>query len=99
MLVVLPFDNFTGDESIDYFLKGMHASLIGDLGKVSALKVIAPWTARAYKNSDLTLEEIAKELKQWNFRLVVNNGKDAGQEVFHIHVHLLAGRKFTWPPG
>ena len=33
------------------------------------------------------------------FRLVVNNGAGAGQEVFHIHLHILAGRSFTWPPG
>lgn len=33
------------------------------------------------------------------FRLTVNNGADAGQTVFHLHVHLLAGRDFTWPPG
>lgn len=33
------------------------------------------------------------------YRLIANCGKDAGQEVFHIHMHLLGGRKFTWPPG
>mmetsp|Transcript_44535 Transcript_44535/g.128740 ORF Transcript_44535/g.128740 Transcript_44535/m.128740 type:complete len:388 (+) Transcript_44535:108-1271(+) len=32
-------------------------------------------------------------------RIVVNDGKEAGQEVFHLHVHILGGRAFTWPPG
>lgn len=33
------------------------------------------------------------------FRLVVNNGADAGQSVFHLHLHVLGGRPLKWPPG
>ena len=33
------------------------------------------------------------------FRLVVNNGAGVGQSVFHLHLHVLGGRSFTWPPG
>jgi histidine triad (HIT) family protein len=33
------------------------------------------------------------------YRVVVNNGAGAGQSVFHLHLHVLAGRTFTWPPG
>lgn len=40
-----------------------------------------------------------KKLSEKGYRLVFNNGPQAGQMVFHIHLHLLGGRKFTWPPG
>ncbi len=33
------------------------------------------------------------------FRIVINNGPSAGQTVYHLHVHLLSGRHFAWPPG
>jgi histidine triad (HIT) family protein len=33
------------------------------------------------------------------YRTVINNGRGAGQTVFHLHVHLLGGRDFRWPPG
>ena len=44
--------------------------------------------------------KIAKKLNITNgYRLVMNNGEEAGQTVFHIHLHFLAGRKLNWPPG
>ncbi|MCF7923305.1 MAG: histidine triad nucleotide-binding protein [Candidatus Marinimicrobia bacterium] len=33
------------------------------------------------------------------YRLVMNNGENAGQTVFHLHLHVLGGRSMTWPPG
>lgn len=44
---------------------------------------------------------IAKQLGifESGFRLVLNSGADSGQEVPHIHIHLLGGRKLNWPPG
>lgn len=33
------------------------------------------------------------------YRTVINCNEDGGQTVFHLHLHLLAGRRFTWPPG
>jgi histidine triad (HIT) family protein len=48
----------------------------------------------------LAAGKIARELGVADaFRLVVNNGADAGQSVFHLHLHIIAGRKLTWPPG
>lgn len=43
--------------------------------------------------------QIAKEQGMDAFRVVVNNGETAGQSVWHLHLHLLSGRSFHWPPG
>ena len=43
--------------------------------------------------------KIALQQGYSEFRLVVNNGAAAGQAVFHLHLHILAGRNFNWPPG
>ena len=49
----------------------------------------------------LTATRLAQELKlsEDGYRLVFNCNRNAGQEVFHIHLHLLGGRVFIWPPG
>lgn len=48
----------------------------------------------------LTANRIARELGlDDGFRVVVNNGRAAGQTVFHLHLHILGGRRFSWPPG
>jgi histidine triad (HIT) family protein len=45
--------------------------------------------------------EVARELgiAESGFRFVTNVGPDAGQSVFHLHFHLLGGRRMGWPPG
>lgn len=48
----------------------------------------------------LVAQKLARKLTVGNgFRLVINNGPDGGESVPHLHVHFLAGRPLTWPPG
>ena len=42
---------------------------------------------------------VSEKVDASGYRLVINTGKHAGQSVFHLHVHLLAGRAMAWPPG
>jgi len=61
-LVVLPFGNYTGDDQLEYFVDGMHSSLIGGIGQLSGLRVLGETTANAYKKGDKSLPVIASEL-------------------------------------
>src|SRR5215468_4221838 len=48
----------------------------------------------------LVAAELARERKLLDgYRTVINTGAGAGQTVFHLHMHLLGGREFHWPPG
>lgn len=49
----------------------------------------------------LLAAEIARTegIAESGYRTVINTGADAGQTVFHVHLHLLGGREMDWPPG
>jgi histidine triad (HIT) family protein len=49
----------------------------------------------------LKAQEVARALgiSQTGFRIVINNGRNGGETVPHLHVHLLGGRALSWPPG
>lgn len=49
----------------------------------------------------LKARQIAEDqgMAQSGYRIVLNTQRDSGQEVFHIHLHLLGGRRMSWPPG
>ncbi|MGA1408726.1 MAG: histidine triad nucleotide-binding protein [Prochlorotrichaceae cyanobacterium] len=48
----------------------------------------------------LTVKRVADQLGLENgYRVVINNGEDGGQTVYHLHLHLLGGRSLQWPPG
>src|SRR6185369_8086695 len=61
-IVVLPFQNLSGDASQDYLVDGVTDALIGDLAQIGALRVISRTSAMHYKGTNKSLPEIAKEL-------------------------------------
>jgi TolB-like protein len=61
-ILVLPFDNYIGSDTLEYFVAGMHSALIGDIGKISSLQVKSKTTANAYRDVEKSIPEIADEL-------------------------------------
>ena len=47
----------------------------------------------------LVVKNITDKYQIKDYRVVINNGSKAGQTIFHLHLHILAGRSFGWPPG
>ncbi|NER51402.1 MAG: histidine triad nucleotide-binding protein [Symploca sp. SIO1B1] len=48
----------------------------------------------------LTAKQVAEQVGLGNgYRVVINNGTDGGQTVYHLHLHVLGGRQLQWPPG
>lgn len=68
---------------------------------IARINDASPEDARLIGTVLLTAAEIARKLglDRSGYRLVINNGKDGGESVPHLHVHLLGGRALDWPPG
>lgn len=68
-------------------IEGVGAAEAGDEALLGHLLLVAAEVARK------------EGLGESGYRLVVNNGSDAGQEVPHLHIHVIGGRRLAWPPG
>ncbi len=68
---------------------------------IASLADAQPADAEILGKLMLTGARLAREagFAQPGFRVVMNAGPDAGQTVFHVHLHVLAGRTLSWPPG
>jgi hypothetical protein len=60
-VLVMPFKDFTGIDTLDYVAAGMHDAMITNIGRISGLRVLGKITANAYKNTDKSLPEIGRE--------------------------------------
>lgn len=67
---------------------------------IAGLKEAAPEDAEVIGHCHLVAARLARERGiEDGYRAVFNVGPRAGQSVFHLHLHLLGGRAFRWPPG
>jgi TolB-like protein/Tfp pilus assembly protein PilF len=56
-LVILPFDNFTGDDQLENVVSGMHALLVGDIGRINEIRVLGGTTSRAFRDANMAVVE------------------------------------------
>ena len=66
---------------------------------IATLNDLTPADAELVGGMFLVARELMRKLGRKDYRTVFNCGAGAQQTVFHIHLHCLAGRTFTWPPG
>ncbi len=68
---------------------------------IASLDEASPEDAALLGKLVLAGQRVAREagIERSGWRAVINSGSDAGQSVFHIHLHVLGGRAMAWPPG
>ena len=85
-IAVLPFQNLSNDSTQDYFVDGMTDALIGDLAKISALRVISRTSSMHFKGSNKSLPQIAAEL---NVDAVVEGTVQRSGDRVHVRAQLI----------
>lgn len=100
-----------GDIPAKIVYRDDHAVAFSDLNPQAPLHALVIPRTHVARLTDLTEVALGGHLMQAarrvaadagyadSFRLVVNNGSGAGQSVGHLHLHVLGGRRFSWPPG
>lgn len=78
-----------------------HHILIIPKTEIATINDLTPENAHCVSDLFLAAKEIAKTLgvADEGYRVVMNCNANGGQTVFHLHLHFLAGREMTWPPG
>jgi len=78
----------------------LHVLIIPKL-HIRTINEMQPQNAELFGKLFLAAQEIAAQqgIAEDGYRVVMNCNSAAGQTVFHVHLHLLGGRQFSWPPG
>lgn len=86
---------------LDIHPQAPHHIVIIPKVEIPTINDLSPETAPYIGDLFLAAKEIAAQLgvAESGYRVVMNCNGDGGQTVFHIHLHLLAGRPLSWPPG
>lgn len=95
------FENETLLAFHDIYPKAPHHLLIVPKRHIASINAVEAQDAALLGEMIVTAKmlAIAEGVDKTGYRLVFNTNADGGQTVSHIHLHLLAGRQMTWPPG
>ncbi len=94
-IAVLPLENLSGNPEQEYFVSGMHETLISELSKISSLKVISRTSTLQYKDTKKTMPEIAREL---GVKALIEGSVIREGDIVRITVQLIEGTtdKHLW---
>ncbi len=97
----IPADKVYESESVlvfrDIHPKAPQHALVIPRSHITSLAELAGWECEIFEGASESARRLGIEGS--GYRVVLNQGDDAGQEVAHIHFHVLGGRRLTWPPG